>query len=104
MPFQQYQPSSGFRLMPEVVKNLLIINGLFFLATYLSEQKGIDLGDIFGLHYFASGKFKIWQPITYMFMHANFMHIALNMLVLWMFGSPVESVWGGKKFLQYYIF
>jgi len=104
MSFQQYQPSSGFRMIPEVVKNLLIINGVLFLATVVLENKGFDLSDTLGLHYFASEKFRIWQPITYMFMHGNFMHIAFNMFALWMFGTPVERAWGGKRFLQYYIF
>jgi membrane associated rhomboid family serine protease len=99
----EYRPSA-FKLLPEVVKNLLIINGIFFLATVLLEKQGLDLADTLGLHYFASDKFRPYQLITYMFMHGNFMHILFNMFALWMFGAPVENVWGGKRFLTFYIF
>lgn len=100
---EQYRPS-GFKLLPEVVKNLLIINGIFFLATVVLENRGIDLANILGLHYFASDRFQPYQLITYMFMHGNFGHIFLNMFALWMFGAAVENIWGPKKFLTYYIF
>jgi membrane associated rhomboid family serine protease len=100
---EQYRPS-GFKLLPDVVKNLLIINGIFFLATVVLERQGINLSDMLGLHYFSSGKFRPFQLITYMFMHANLAHIFFNMFALWMFGSAVENIWGGKKFLFYYIF
>ena len=104
MSYQQYRPSS-FKLLPEVVKNLLIINGLFYLATYVFQIRfHIDLTDYLGLHYFESEKFRPWQFITYMFMHGSFMHIALNMFALWMFGSSMENVWGPKRFLTFYIF
>ena len=71
----------------------------------LLESKGIDLIDMLGLHYFSSEKFRIYQFVTYMFMHdsQNLMHIFLNMLALYMFGSVVENVWGGKKFLTFYM-
>ena len=103
MSLQQYRPS-GFKLLPEVVKNLLIINGIFFLATVIFENRGIDLTDTLGLHYFASDKFRPYQLITYMFMHGNFGHILFNMFALWMFGAALENFWGPKKFLFYYLF
>jgi membrane associated rhomboid family serine protease len=103
MPIEQYRPS-GFKLLPEVVKNLLIINGIFFLATVVLQRQGADLTDTLGLHYFASEKFRPYQLITYMFMHGSFAHIFFNMFALWMFGSAVENIWGGKKFLIYYLF
>ncbi len=104
MSYENYRPS-GYRLLPDVVKNLLIINVIMFLATMVLLNKGIDLTDILGLHYFASEKFRIYQFITYMFMHDyhNFMHIFLNMFALYMFGSVIENVWGPKRFLTYYI-
>ena len=100
---QQYSPS-GFNLLPPVVKNLLIINGLFFLAT-ISFQKafGIDLDNLLGLHYFKSDLFRPYQFVTYMFLHADISHIVMNMFALWMFGYLLENVWGGKRFLTYYI-
>lgn len=93
----------GFNILPHVVKHLLIINGIFFLAKLLLSTRGIDLDSIFGLHYFAASDFKIWQIITYMFMHGNFGHIFFNMFALWMFGSTIERAWGGKRFLIYYL-
>src|SRR5436190_8388189 len=102
MPYEPYRPS-GFKLLPEVVKNLLIINGIFFLATIRLQRQGSDLTDTLGLHYFASEKFHPYQLITYMFMHGSFPHILFNMIALWMFGQAIENIWGGKKFLIYYI-
>ena len=94
----------GFRVLPPVVKNLLILNGLFFLATIAFENAwGISLVDIFGLRYLAAEKFAPYQFITYMFMHGGFAHILFNMFALWMFGNTLENLWGPKKFLIYYI-
>jgi membrane associated rhomboid family serine protease len=103
MNIQQYSPS-GFTLLPPVVKNLLIINGLFFLATLSFESAfGIDLVRILGLHYFRSDFFQPYQFVTYMFLHADWQHILYNMFALWMFGYLLENVWGSKRFLTYYI-
>lgn len=96
-----YRPSFAPR-MPVVVKNLLIINGLFFLATLMVDQR--FMLNVFGAHYFDSELFRIWQPITYMFMHGGFFHIFFNMYAVFLFGSAIESVWGPKRFLQYYIY
>jgi membrane associated rhomboid family serine protease len=97
-----YRPS-GFNLLPQVVKNLLIINGIFFLATYVFRNQGLDLVDLLGLHYFQSEKFRAYQFITYMFMHGGTAHLLFNMFALWMFGQAVENVWGPKRFLKYFI-
>ncbi len=102
MSYERYSPS-GFGFLPPVVKNLIIINVLFFLATLLGSTINIDLSDYLGLHYFASQKFAPYQFITYMFMHGGFSHIFFNMFALWMFGTVLEQVWGPKKFLLYYI-
>lgn len=91
------------RNIPVVTKNLLIINILVFIATYVVRGMNIDLNDIFGLHFFLASDFRIWQFFTYMFMHGGFTHILMNMFMLWMFGMVVENVWGPKKFLFYYI-
>lgn len=98
-----YSPS-GFSLLPPVVKNLLIINGLFFLATYtLQNQFNIDLPNILGLFYYGSDFFRPFQFVTYMFIHADIQHIIYNMFALWMFGYLLENVWGSKRFLTYYV-
>ena len=99
-----YRPSS-FSQLPEVVKNLLIINGLFFLATISLQESntGIDLVKWFGLHQFQSSDFMPHQLITHFFMHADFWHLFWNMFALWMFGKILENVWGAKRFLTYYM-
>ncbi len=102
---QQFRPS-GFSMLPLVIKNLLIINGLLFLSTIvLGSTFKIDLVSYLGLHYPLSKDFGIWQLVTYMFMHStnDFMHILFNMFALWMFGNTLENVWGPKRFLNYYL-
>ena len=97
-----YRPSS-FSQLPEIVKNLLIINGLFFLATISLESYGINFTKWFALHQFQSQDFMPHQLITHLFMHGNFTHLLFNMFALWMFGKTLENVWGGKRFLTYYM-
>jgi len=82
---------------------LLIINGIMFLAMFVFDTRGIDLTNIFGLHYFTAQSFKIWQPVTYMFMHGTFGHIFFNMFALWIFGAALENRFGQKRFLTYYL-
>ena len=94
---------SIFNQLPEIVKNLLIINGLFFLATICLKGSGIDLVRWFGLHQFQSPDFMPHQIITHMFMHGSFFHLLFNMFMLWMCGKILENVWGAKRFLTYYI-
>ena len=94
---------NSYSLLPPVVKNLLIINGIMYLATVVFETRGINLSQILGLHYFTAKNFEIWQPITYMFMHGSFWHLFFNMFALWMFGAALENAWGEKRFLLYYM-
>lgn len=89
--------------IPTMTKNLLIVNVLAFIATFVFERSGIDLTRMLGLHFFLASEFHIYQFITYMFLHGGFTHILFNMFALWMFGSVIERVWGPKKFLFYYI-
>ena len=89
--------------MPPVTKNLLIINVLAFASTYVAGLYGIDLKDLLGLHFFLASDFRIYQIVTYMFMHANFQHIFFNMFALFMFGPALEEYWGSKRFLIYYL-
>lgn len=91
--------------IPNITKNLLIINVLVFIAMLVLRQMGVaNLNDIFGLHFFMAADFHIYQLFTYMFMHAGWEHIILNMFMLWMFGAVMEQVWGTKRFIFYYIF
>ena len=98
----QYQPQ-GFSLLPPAVKHLLIINVLVFGADYVLQRQGIYLGNILALFSLQSGNFHLWQPLSYMFMHANLSHIFFNMFNLWMFGAAMENFWGTKRFLTYYL-
>ena len=88
--------------IPPVVKNLLIINVIFFLAKMLLGNQ-VDLDALLGAHYFDSPKFRVWQPITYMFMHGSFMHLFFNMFGLYMFGGILEQRWGAKRFINFYL-
>ncbi|WP_069660194.1 rhomboid family intramembrane serine protease [Arcticibacter eurypsychrophilus] len=98
--------TSPFSNISPVVKNLLIINGIFYLATMLFMKDGqSQLTDILGVFYFDSRHFRIWQPITYMFMHSDqsFFHILFNMFALFSFGTSLEYVLGSKRFLNFYL-
>ena len=98
-----YRPSK-FSYLPEVVKNLLIINGLFFLVTYvLGSSFDLDLVKHLGLHNWQSPDFRPHQLVTHLFMHGSITHIFFNMFALWMFGNQLENVWGGKRFLTYFM-
>lgn len=97
----EFRPG-GFQMIPPVIKNLIIINVLVFLA---QQIPGIDatLTNLFALHDIHSVYFKPHQVITYMFLHGGWEHIIVNMFVLWMFSSILENYWGGKRFLIFYI-
>ena len=88
------------RNVTETVKHLLIINGIFFLATI---SLGNQVYDWFALHYPGNPKFEFWQPLTHMFMHGDISHIFFNMFGLYMFGSPLEQMWGKQKFIFFYL-
>lgn len=85
--------------MTDMVKHLLIINIIFFVGSFLAPQAQ----ELLALHYFENDRFRIWQPLTHMFMHGGIGHIFFNMFALVMFGSTLEHFWGGKKFLFFYI-
>ena len=84
--------------MTDTVKQLLILNILFFIGAQFVPQAT----DLLALHYFESDKFKLWQPISHIFMHGGLMHIFFNMFALVSFGSALEHFWGPKKFLFFY--
>lgn len=88
---------------PDATKHLLVINGLFFLATLVLEGQGIGLIRYLGAYYPDSPLFEPYQIVTHMFMHGSFGHIFMNMFALWMFGSVLERTWGTKRYLFYYL-
>ena len=89
--------------IPTVVKNLLIINVIFYIATMMFG--GPLMTTLLGVHYFDSPDFRIWQVITYMFMHSyqSLFHIMFNMFALYSFGTALEYVMGSKRFLNFYL-
>ena len=99
---EPYSPT-GFKFLPTIVKNLLIINILMYLATITLDRFGIDMTSLFGLHFFKASGFRVYQFITYMFMHGSFGHLFFNMFALWMFGNTLENLWGSKRFLLFYM-
>ena len=99
-----YFRSSGISNIPPVVKNLILINVIMLLATWVfSTAYGIQLNSILGLYYFKSELFEPYQIVTHMFMHGGFMHLFFNMFALYMFGRVLETVWGSRRFFVYFI-
>jgi membrane associated rhomboid family serine protease len=94
---------SPFMQIPQVTKNLIIINAIMFIATYLFETRGISLTRMLGLYYPGSEFFRPFQFVTHIFMHGGLYHIFFNMFALYMFGRVLESVWGPKRFLIFYL-
>ena len=102
MSYQEFRPSS-YKLLPDVIKNLLIINVIIFLAQVVfSDKLGLDLNAEFGLYFPGSEKFKPVQYVTHLFLHGGFLHIFSNMFAVWMFGTVLENFWGSKRFLVFY--
>ncbi|MDO3625600.1 rhomboid family intramembrane serine protease [Mucilaginibacter sp. BT774] len=92
---------SPFSNLTPVVKNLLIINIIFFVASYLLRNT-FDMDRWLAIYYFSSPNFRLWQIISYMFMHGSILHILFNMLALFMFGPILEHSVGPKRFLNLY--
>lgn len=88
---------------PPVIKNLIIINVLVFIAQSTFGAGSHKIENLFALHDIHSIYFKPHQLLTHMFMHGGLTHLLFNMLALWMFGSVLENHWGGKRFLQFYL-
>ncbi len=103
--YDYYQPPTRFAVFPPVVKNLLILNGLVFLAQLVptTDRLLIEWFALWplGLPDFYPS-FWPWQLITYSFLHGGFTHIFFNMFALWMFGVPIERAWGSRRFGVYY--
>jgi membrane associated rhomboid family serine protease len=96
---QYYRPNS----FPPVVKNLIIINVLVYIAQESFGSQSPTILNLFALHDVHSVFFKPYQLITYMFLHGGIDHILFNMIALWMFGALLENYWGAKRFLTYYL-
>jgi len=97
----------GYRPTP-VVKQLLILNTAIFILLALLSVYAPRLAQItvvlFGVVPVDTVfSLRLWQPLTYLFLHAGFWHLFFNMFALWMFGTPLERDWGGRRFLRYYL-
>ena len=91
-----------FSQLTPATKNIIIINVIFFVGTFLLQNLNIDLESLLAGYFPLSPNFKSWQIITHMFMHGSILHIAFNMMTLWSFGPVLEQVLGQKKFLILY--
>jgi membrane associated rhomboid family serine protease len=114
--FRYTRPES----LPPIVKNLIIINVLVFVAQLIFKDP-FNLTDKISLYpimpqqlhdflvesrlYSEADKFYPYQIATHMFAHSPSMifHIVFNMFALWMFGRVLENVWGPKRFLLFYL-
>ena len=83
----------------DAIKHLIIINVILFFGPMLLKM---DLTNILGLYFPKNEHFGIWQYVTHMFMHGSIAHILFNMYGLWAFGTPLEQMWGKKKFYFFY--
>lgn len=97
-----YSRQQGGMSLPPVVKNLIILNALVFLAQTVFDNSH-QLTARLALHPIDSPNFKPYQLVTHMFSHGGFTHILFNMIGLYVFGSILENVWGGKRFLFCYL-
>lgn len=101
MTYDRYRFSFGYGLTP-VIKNLMIIMGVFFLLQMVvSGSINFYLGLVPVLVW---KKYFLWQLFTYIFLHGGIGHLLFNLLALWMFGGELENYWGSKKFLGYFLF
>lgn len=92
------------RNLPPVLKNILTINIIVFVATLMAQSRGSYIMDrLFAFYAPSSPYFRIWQPVTYMFMHGGWLHIFFNMYTLVIFGGIVERMIGSRKFLIFYL-
>lgn len=83
----------------DTIKHLIIINIILFVAPQILK---IDVSNILALHFPENENFGFWQYVSHMFMHGSFSHLLFNMYGLWAFGTPMEQIWGRKKFLFFY--
>lgn len=103
-PPQRIQISFGGPLTPTVKLLLIITGAAFAVQTILQYVFGINIERLFGIvPYYVTHRFYLWQPFTYLLLHAGLLHLGFNLLVLWMFGCELERVWGNRFFLKYYL-
>ena len=97
-------------MLTPVVRTLLLVNGLVFLAELAYARPLIDWLALWPYGLFPSSTLQAgpatfwpWQVVTYAFLHGSVLHLFLNMYALWLFGTRLEYVWGGRRFTFYYL-
>ena len=109
MSYNSSRGGSFLGSIPDITKNLLIINVLMWIATMALQTRGVHLDKWFALHFWQAGDFMPWQIVTYMFMHVfssvqgGLLHLFCNMFNLYMFGALLERMLGAKRYLVYYL-
>ena len=93
----------GPPITPPIVKQLMIVNAVVFVAQALTQHAIDPVFSVVPALFWNLDAPYLWQPFTYMWLHGGLFHIAMNMFVLWMFGSPLVMAWGPKRFLRYYL-
>lgn len=104
MSFYRGRPSNPFGgpWARGIVTKIVIVNiAVFILEILLNRTNFIKIFGLSPIDVLTRGY--VWQLFTYMFLHGGFWHLILNMFIIWMFGSQLEAVWGGERFLRYYI-
>lgn len=101
---RRYRRNSILATLPPATLNIIIINGLVWLAELVFLRFGYNLIDLLGMHYFEAPNFSFWQLITYAFLHddSSISHLFFNMFALFMFGGQIERLWGSRRFLIFY--
>jgi len=101
MTYYRYRFSFGYGLTP-IIKKLMILMGVaYLLQLLLSHRINVYLGLV---PFLVWKKYFLWQLLTYLFLHGGITHLLFNLLALWMFGGELESYWGSRKFLWFFIF
>lgn len=106
MYYHERKPGALERFAPRITRNLIFINVIVWIAQMAFPRAlGLDLTDLLGLHYWQGSSFRLYQLVSYMFLHSTdgFIHILSNMFMLWMFGSVIERFWGERRFIIFYL-
>jgi membrane associated rhomboid family serine protease len=101
---EQIRPSAHQK-KAKAVNTIIVINVIIFILVFwLGTSYNLNLYNILALHHPTSPLFELHQLITHIFMHGGYFHIFINMFILWMFGTVLETIWGTKRFLMFYFF
>jgi len=101
MSYYRYRFSFGYGLTPIIKKLMIVMGAVFLLQMVMSNHISFYLGLVPILVW---KKYFLWQLATYIFLHGGITHLLFNLLALWMFGGELESYWGSRKFLRYFLF